>query len=63
MGMNLAMAEVITHIGLNDVIWYLPKPFRFRKSIVYILLVGNQWTSLYNVIMVHINSYDFPIYI
>ena len=39
--MNLAMAEVITHIGQNDVI-ISPKPSRFRKSIVYILLVRNQ---------------------
>ena len=38
---------------------YLPKPSRFRKSIVYILLVGNQWTSLCNVIMLHVNIFPY----
>ena len=38
---------------------YLPKPSRFRKRIVYILLVGNQWTSLCNVIMLHVNIFPY----
>ena len=38
---------------------YLPKTYRFRKSIVYILLVGNQWTSLCNVIMLHVNIFPY----
>ena len=58
MGMNLAMAEVTTNIGPNDVIISTQNIY-ILESIVFILFVGNQWTTLCNVMMIHVNIFPY----
>ena len=38
---------------------YLPITSSFLKNIVFILLAGNQWTSLRNVMMIHVNIFPY----
>ena len=45
----------LQHTYVQMMSLYLSKTSRFWKSIVFILLVGNQWTSVYNVMMIHVN--------
>ena len=49
----------LEHTYVQMMSLYLPITSRFWKSIVFILPAGNQWTSLCDVMMIHVNIFPY----